>query len=165
MPPKWTKQQKLAAISAVARAVKEGHLVHPSSCEACGSHFQGVHERSGRPSDIVLHHHSYAAEHQLDVIPLCRPCHQQVHSGAIPEPRTGRVYKAWRRGAGVWSEPEAIRHQVWMSLRYIDRGRGRPPFVRNEIFKLCLELRAEHPDVPHWEVQRLAADRALRKAA
>ena len=41
---------------------------------------------------IHQHHWSYRPEHMKDTIPLCRSCHRRVHTGVIPEPRTGRVY-------------------------------------------------------------------------
>ena len=77
------------ANGAVARAISAGRLVRSSFCEACGGRGD-LRLISNMP--IHLHHWSYDREYWLDVIPLCVSCHRRVHYGAIPEPRTGRMY-------------------------------------------------------------------------
>ena len=70
------------ARAAVAQAIRQGRMSRPSSCESCGA------------TENVCHHHwSYADEHLLDTIPLCRSCHGKVHAGSLVEPRTGRTYE------------------------------------------------------------------------
>lgn len=77
----------MAAHAAVQKAVREGRLRRPEKCHVCS-----------RPSpSLVLHHHSYEPRNHLDVVALCRPCHQQVHLGNIAEPLTGEL----RRGDRV----------------------------------------------------------------
>ncbi len=55
---------------AVRKAIKTQQMAPPSACqcEDCNS-AQAEH----------MHHHSYAEEHWLDVIPLCRSCHMKRH--------------------------------------------------------------------------------------
>ncbi len=48
--------------------VRSGDIVKPSSCSNCGSE-----------CDPHGHHHDYTKP--LDVVWLCEPCHQKVHSG------------------------------------------------------------------------------------
>lgn len=81
MPPRFTEREKSFARDEVNRAVREGRLPRPELCEACGC-----------VGPSVYHHHDYGQP--LDVIPLCRTCHQRVHNGTIPEPRTGRMYSS-----------------------------------------------------------------------
>lgn len=70
------------ARNAVTVAAAHGELTRAKDqpCESCGE------------TAAILHHHDYSRP--FDVIPLCRTCHGGVHSGKIPEPRTGRVYVA-----------------------------------------------------------------------
>lgn len=76
-----------AANRAVKRAIADGKIDATRPCEVCGS---AQRDEAGS-SWVVQHHHDYAL--QLDTIPLCRSCHQQVHRGKILEPRTGRRYE------------------------------------------------------------------------
>lgn len=56
------------ARAAVSQAVYVGKLPHVSTCKCrCGKVAQ------------EYHHWSYAKEHWLDVIPLCRQCHINIH--------------------------------------------------------------------------------------
>lgn len=76
----------------VDAALKDGRIRADEPCEACGAP-QGV--GTDNLPLVVRHHWSYS--HPLDTIPLCLECHQQVHRGTIPEPRTGRVYNRAER--------------------------------------------------------------------
>lgn len=61
---------KVAAEQAVMIAVRRGDIpkAHSLACQKCGN--KAKH----------YHHWSYAPEHQLDVIPLCVPCHKEIHA-------------------------------------------------------------------------------------
>jgi hypothetical protein len=63
------------AHQAVAATVLSGVLPAAATrpCADCGD------------AAASYHHHSYAPEHQLDVTPLCWPCHGRRHRGA-PRP-------------------------------------------------------------------------------
>lgn len=78
------------ASMAVQRALKDGRLVRPAQCSKCGA--------EGKPQ--AHHHIGYAKEHHLDVIWVCRSCHEREHEGP-----TGHVAR-WD-GAGFGSEPVA----------------------------------------------------------
>ena len=58
-----------AAINAVKRALWNGGLVRPDTCELCGAKGQ-----------LHAHHHDYSRP--LDVIFLCRVCHKAAHAMA-----------------------------------------------------------------------------------
>lgn len=88
--------------AAVADALRQGVLpAEPARCEACGvaGHRNrsggGIPKRNGTPRkprwSIVYHHHSYLPEFWLDVAAVCDRCHQRIHLGQIPEPRTGEL--------------------------------------------------------------------------
>jgi RNase P subunit RPR2 len=59
--------QKVKARQAVAAAIKHGDMTRGTHCEACAS-----------TENIDAHHENY--RNPLDVIWLCRSCHQQVHN-------------------------------------------------------------------------------------
>ena len=67
-PAKW----------AVKYAIETGKIPPPSECSCliCGQKARDYH------------HKSYAREHWLDVIPLCRQCHIDIHNGygSVPSP-------------------------------------------------------------------------------
>lgn len=112
---------RLAAAREVLIAMKEGRLPRPTACEVCGCR---QHKRGAKLKRfyVVWHHWSYAAEHALDVIPLCTRCHSHVHHGRIPEPRTGRVYVSPMRSA--WARIRADR-QRYREARAFVPGRNR----------------------------------------
>lgn len=66
--------EKHAAKQAVADAIKAGRMlpVKDKKCAYCGAQAE------------AHHHPSYAPEHRLRVIPLCRACHNKVH-GLVPK--------------------------------------------------------------------------------
>lgn len=80
-----TAAEHWPAHSAVRKAIIDGVLPRPETCEECG-------RKASRANVVVYHHWSYLPEHRLDVIPLCSCCHIRLHAGHFPEPRTGRVY-------------------------------------------------------------------------
>lgn len=57
---------KERARSAVRTAIKKGHLERASQCEQCLSSYR-----------IEAHHEDYSK--QLEVMWLCRPCHELIH--------------------------------------------------------------------------------------
>lgn len=61
--------EKIKAKSVVNNAVQKGELrpISTQKCRDCGSQAQNYH------------HWSYEPEHWLDVTPLCRQCHVDVH--------------------------------------------------------------------------------------
>jgi hypothetical protein len=102
----------------VKAALDDGRISSTEPCEVCGA-TQRV--EGGRPF-VIRHHWDYTLP--LDTIPLCLECHQRVHTGAIPEPRTGKVLRSTaerrdvrpddyldlaRRRVGAWIEPKGGR--------------------------------------------------------
>jgi hypothetical protein len=62
------KRQHRAACNAVRNAIRQGILFRPHACSLCPS-----------VEDIQAHHHrGYAPEHWLDVLWVCRTCHNRV---------------------------------------------------------------------------------------
>lgn len=55
----------------VAKAIKRGELPHPTSLKC-----HGCNEQARQ-----YHHESYELEDRLCVVPLCRSCHRQHHTG------------------------------------------------------------------------------------
>lgn len=53
----------------VRKAVDDGRLSKPESCEVCGAN--GLM--------IVAHHNSYDESKLLEVVWVCRPCHRAIH--------------------------------------------------------------------------------------
>ena len=90
------------AHSAVSKAIREGVLAgEPACCTVCGkagSRREKTPDMLGTPSwNVVYHHHSYDPAFWLDVVAVCRSCHNRIHLGQIPEPITGEL----RTGARV----------------------------------------------------------------
>lgn len=61
----------------VNRAVARGQLTRPDHCEACGKF--GPKNSRGQATIHGHHHKGYDAEHVLDVVWLCAPCHRLAH--------------------------------------------------------------------------------------
>lgn len=61
-------KERVKARWKVANEVKRGRMPHPSTL-LC---------RCGAPAAEYHHHMGYAPEHELDVIPLCGPCHDSI---------------------------------------------------------------------------------------
>lgn len=85
-----------AANRAVKKAIREGILDgEPSHCTVCarvGTRAEKTSKRLSTPAwTIVWHHWSYLPEHHLDVVAVCRSCHNYIHQGDIPEPLTGEL--------------------------------------------------------------------------
>ena len=61
--------QEFKARRAVRTEIRSGRMAPAAACECvdCGA------------QAMDLHHHSYEPEHWLDVVPLCRSCHQKRH--------------------------------------------------------------------------------------
>jgi hypothetical protein len=102
---RWGPEQKAQALArqAVDRAVRDGRLVVPDTCELCGS-------RPGpgawRTANVYAHHEDYARP--LDVIWLCGSCHHRVHAvhGGLA------AYLAWLRAQLAGAERLADRAKV-----------------------------------------------------
>lgn len=60
--------ERIAARHAVRQAIKDGQLPHPDSLQCS----------CGEPAKQYHHHKGYAPEHWLDVIPVCRKCHDNL---------------------------------------------------------------------------------------
>ncbi len=75
----FTERLGRMAHNAVYRAIKAGRLlpIDEMDCAHCGGQAHEYHHQSG-----------YAAQHRLDVIPLCRTCHGKERVKA--EPYQGR---------------------------------------------------------------------------
>ena len=78
-----TNMRRLVAYGAVALAVREGRLVKPALCERCWKEMvQGAHHWAG-----------YEEENWLNVIWLCRGCHNEVEK----ERRKAERYEEGRK--------------------------------------------------------------------
>ena len=62
------------AWNAVAKAIKEGNLVRPKICSACG---KKPPESATRWALIHAHHHK-GYDHPLDVVWVCASCHKDI---------------------------------------------------------------------------------------
>lgn len=73
--------EKKKAKEAVKYAVKLGEIpkIKTQKCLCCDE--QAIH----------YHHWSYEKEHWLDVIPLCRTCHVDIHNGLISYPLSSKL--------------------------------------------------------------------------
>jgi hypothetical protein len=106
-------QEQRLAHRAVSRAVRDGVLIRPTSCQDCGD----------SPNKIVAHHHmGYSEEHHLSVQWLCTRCHEKAHgtergkraaagrqAALSPERRSEISRKAGLAAKGAWkakSTPE-----------------------------------------------------------
>ena len=69
----WKKKNrnKENARKCVSRAIENKTISRPSNCSMCG----GSSDRA-----IEAHHHSYKKENWLDVIWVCRGCHNKIHT-------------------------------------------------------------------------------------
>lgn len=67
-------QEHGKAHTAVGTEIRKGRMLHPSTlkCHGCPKQAQ------------LYHHESYRPEDRLCVVPLCRMCHRQHHSGKKP---------------------------------------------------------------------------------
>lgn len=107
-----TSEQRAAHL-AVYRAIRDGILIRPSSCQKC----------SESPEKIVAHHcMGYAEEHHLSIEWLCTRCHEKAHgtergkraaagrqAALSPERRSEIARKAGLAAKGAWkakSTPE-----------------------------------------------------------
>jgi hypothetical protein len=83
------KGVRAKAYAAVATAIASGRLTkHPARCDVCGVAGKiGPGRVCGGRWSIEYHHHDH--REALDVVAVCSSCHHRIHSGAIPEPRTG----------------------------------------------------------------------------
>lgn len=64
----------------VAKAIKRGDLVRPSSCEECGA---SPPPNKRGATQIQAHHHK-GCDHPLDVQWLCPLCHNRVNGIETP---------------------------------------------------------------------------------
>lgn len=85
-----------AAHNAVSKAICDGVLARPTECTIC--HSDGwvtrpanQYRQAYQTFTLRYHHWSYLPEHQLDVVPVCGLCHRRVHTGHLPEPKTGLI--------------------------------------------------------------------------
>lgn len=61
--------EKARARYTVNHAVQSGKMPRPGNCVCMLCYGRAV----------AYHHHSYKREHRLEVIPLCRSCHDELH--------------------------------------------------------------------------------------
>ncbi len=64
--------ERVAARHAIKNAVRRKELPPPTDCTC----------KCGRQAAHYHHHHGYSPEHHLDVIPVCRKCHQVTPASA-----------------------------------------------------------------------------------
>ena len=69
LPPKQLRENRRQ--ESRARAIQHGELPRPQTqaCVPCGGQAADYH-----------HHAGYAPEDRLNVVPVCRSCHRQVHA-------------------------------------------------------------------------------------
>lgn len=124
----YTREDALRAIMrerarrAVAVALRDGRLVRPATCSACG--------RVGRPqergrAEIQAHHaNGYDEAHALDVVFLCQRCHDAAHSADGTHGRRGKAILESNRGVGLdYHGRRALRAEVRAELRAAERAR------------------------------------------
>lgn len=89
-----------------AMAIHEGLISTEEPCCICGAEQQ----RSGSRVYVVRHHPDLTGR-PLWTVPLCRPHHQAVHLGDIPDPATSTVQlRPWQRSPELFDV--AIRHSA-----------------------------------------------------
>lgn len=74
----------------------------PKCCGVCGAEWN---------NSMVFHHKTYKRlgdEKLMDIVPLCRPCHQAVHD--FHEQVLAKLGKK-RRNAGLWGCVTAVRRK------------------------------------------------------
>ena len=136
-PAEEIAQFKSRARAKVSKAIAEGLLARPAACEACGKAQWDVGTHRPKPG-VIYHHHDY--NQPLSVISLCLSCHQRVHSGKLPEPRTGRIYNDPRKKTGPRPEHER-RFRV---RRALGRGASHAPGVsRADFARISADLQRE----------------------
>ncbi len=129
----FTRKDRHNAVSKVSSAIDRGELVRPEECSYCGEYKKtdGHHEDYGKP---------------LEVIWLCRKCHQQRHGGAKRKRNGDRgSYKGTRlpiletcpfQNAGLVTERVLDEHEYWPEV--IDWGKflNQLTFRQREVIKL-----------------------------
>lgn len=78
---------------AVMRAITTGRLPRPNTrlCHYCP-----------KPAQQYHHHKGYAPEHQLDVVPVCRKCHQNIPKKSVLSIKTtNSVSSSGKRSACI----------------------------------------------------------------
>ena len=96
------------AVRAVGYALKSGHITK-SACIECGD------------AKVQAHHHNgYEPEHALDVVWLCRPCHQRRHGRRGTKPsweRGARQYMLETRGEHRYGSEKCSSYTNWTGPR------------------------------------------------
>lgn len=84
-------EQRKRARRAVNRAIRNGDLVRPTSCERCDV----SPERAKNGKALIDAHHrgGYDEDHWLDIIWVCQSCHQKVHARRHGIPHTDEAKK------------------------------------------------------------------------
>lgn len=96
---RWNREnpKKRAAHAAVRRALANGELVKPETCERCDA------------INVHAHHDSYEPAHWLDVKWLC-PKHHAIRHAEIGKPW-------WRKGAEAGRQALALRRAATQARR------------------------------------------------
>jgi len=103
-PAPISRYRRRKVHAAVQKALRDGALIRSSCCDHCGG--------SSPDRDLDGHHHNgYSDEHILDLIWLCRSCHQRIHPPRLNKPHS-----------------EEIKQRISASLRksYAEGKRTRP---------------------------------------
>lgn len=149
----------------VMEAVRDGQLVRPLQCAACGA----------RHPRIEGHHDDY--DEPLAVEWLCKPCHAQRHDALNPRYRDARVRVRLAREANPWISKAAIARSLNLTLERVSRlldeiGLGEPagviPIYDSALWEqaqsYALELsQQEGKQVSTSEAMRRILERALKR--
>lgn len=91
-------KRQLKAQSAVSKAIREGVLVRPDTCELCGSiPLPAAH------AQIVAHHwQGYEGDAAIDVLWICASCNvilrgQKYHNGSVTKEEAQSIIEANRK--------------------------------------------------------------------
>ena len=123
----------LAARNMVGREVARGGLPVAVACSLCPS-----------VEHIDYHHHDYSRP--LDVTPVCRSCHRLIHSGAIADPVTGKI---WQTEIPPSAPPTALGTYL----------RGLRMAVGLSVVEVAAIACVSEAAVGHWERGRRVPDR------
>lgn len=108
-----------AAHGAVKRALARGEIVRPEACPECGATERRIEAH---------HHRGYAPEFHLDIIWLCTPCHQALHTLPTRPVEVIRKKRKPRNTSSKLTNEQAdeviARHVAGESYRRIARDYG-----------------------------------------
>lgn len=142
-----TEYQRVAApaVKKVGLALKTGRLIKPTACADC--HAEGY---------VQGHHHNgYGPGHELDVVWLCRLCHEARHHGRKP---------SWERSPRAYMEATGRTHFYGYGYQFSTASSPKHLLKTMRRLWTCL-LTDEERDAVVALVQELAASAPKEGAA